>query len=260
MKFFRTIIGIVFIGLTLISCQKEKDFPPALILDKEANMTIAELLSLYTVSNTNSYSEIPDGTVITGIVTSSDKEKNCYKYLTIQDETGAIMIVMKNTELYSKYPVGSKLFVECGDMVIGNKYKNKQIALLEDDAMVGIPKADEGRYIFTDGIAGPEPTPWVITTRNQIDSNYFNRLVRVEGCRMQNGGVDTYCPDSVTTYCSRYMVLEDSTFLMLRTNARATFANEFLPAGRCNMTGILINSNNGPQFFIRSLNDVTTQN
>ena len=119
---------IIIITFVLFSCHKEEDIPPALTLDKEANMTIAELLSLYTVNNAYSYVEIPDSTVICGIVTSSDKEQNCYKYLTLQDETGAVMIVMKNTELYSKYPVGSKLFVECGNMVIGHKYRNKQIA------------------------------------------------------------------------------------------------------------------------------------
>lgn len=248
---------IIIITFVLFSCHKEEDIPPALTLDKEANMTIAELLSLYTVNNAYSYVEIPDSTVICGIVTSSDKEQNCYKYLTIQDETSGIMIVMKSTELYERYPVGAKVFVECGDMVIGHKYKNKQIALLDNDAMVGIPKSDENLYLFTDGKAGPEPEPRIITSRNQIDSTYFNCLVRVEGVRMQNGGGDTYCPDTVTTYCSRYMMLEDSTTITLRTYARASFANELLPIGRCNMTGILINSNSGPLLYLRSLEDIS---
>ena len=249
-------ISILLAIALFFSCHKEEDIPPALTLDKEANMTIAELLSLYTVNNAYSYVEIPDSTVICGIVTSSDKEQNCYKYLTLQDETGGIMVVMKNTELFERYPVGAKVFVECGNMVIGHKYRNKQIALLDDGAMVGIPKADEGLYLFTDGKAGPEPTPRSITSRNQIDSTYFNRLVRVEGVRMQNGGVDTYCPDTVTTYCSRYMMLEDSTYLTLRTSARATFAGELLPAGRCNLKGILVNSSSGPLLYLRSLEDV----
>jgi hypothetical protein len=38
-------------------------------------------------------------------------------------------------------------------MVIGHKYRNKQIALLDDGAMAGIPKADESLYLFTDGKA-----------------------------------------------------------------------------------------------------------
>ena len=81
-------------------------------------------------------------------------------------------------------------------------------------------------------------------------------LVRIEGCRLQNGGVDVFCPDSVTTYCTRYMLLADSTVMSLRTMSRASFAHEVLPAGRCNLKGILVNSSGGPQLYLRSLDDV----
>lgn len=253
-------INLIILVLMIFSvaCQKDEDIPPALTLDKEANLTIAELQALYTVNNTTSYSEIPNGTVICGKITSSDEQQNCYKYLTLQDETGGIMVVMKSTELYERYPIGAEVFVDCSDMVIGHKYKNKQLALLSDGAMVGISKSDEGLYLFTDGKAGSEPEPRVITSKNQIDDSYYNCLVRVEGCRIQNGGVDTYSTDTATT--SRYMMLADSTYMVLRTNYRATFASELLPAGRCNLTGILINSNNGPQLWLRSLDDVDSQN
>ena len=42
---------IIIITFVLFSCHKEEDIPPALTLDKEANMTIAELLSLYGINN-----------------------------------------------------------------------------------------------------------------------------------------------------------------------------------------------------------------
>ena len=241
-----------------VACQKEEDIPPMPTFDIEANMTIAELLSLYTINNAITFCEIPAGTVVCGTVTSCDREKNCSKYLTIQDETGGIMVVMKNRTLYEKYPVGTKLFVKCGEMVIGHKYQNKQIGLLVDDAITGIPQANENDYLFTDGVVGPEPTPLVVTSRNQIDSTYYNRLVQVENCRLQNGGVDTYCAD--TTATSRNILLSDSTHLVLRTSGQATFANELLPSGACNLTGILINASRGPQLFIRSLDDVVPRN
>lgn len=239
-----------------VSCNKPQDVPPPAQNDTEANMTIAELQALYTVSNDIPYQEIPVGTVISGIVTSCDKEKNCYQYLTIQDETGGIMISLRNTELYNKYPVGLPLTVECDGLVIGHKYRNKQIGLAKDGAMTAINKSEEENYLFPDGTVGEEPAPLVITSKNQIDDSYYNRLVRVEGCRIQNGGVDVFCPDSVTTYCTRYMLLADSTVMSLRTMSRATFAHELLPAGRCNLKGILVNSSGGPQLYLRSLEDV----
>ena len=239
-----------------VSCNKPQDVPPPAQNDTETNMTIAELQALYTVSNDIPYQEIPMGTVISGVVTSCDKEKNCYQYLTIQDETGGIMISLRNTELYNKYPVGLSLTVECDGLVIGHKYRNKQIGLAKDGAMTAINKSEEENYLFPDGTVGEEPAPLVITSKNQIDDSYYNRLVRIEGCRLQNGGVDVFCPDSVTTYCTRYMLLADSTVMSLRTMSRASFAHEVLPAGRCNLKGILVNSSGGPQLYLRSLEDI----
>ena len=249
---------IILAGLLwlVVSCNKPQDVPPHAQNDTETNMTIAELQALYTVSNDIPYQEIPMGTVISGVVTSCDKEKNCYQYLTIQDETGGIMISLRNTELYNKYPVGLSLTVECDGLVIGHKYRNKQIGLAKDGAMTAINKSEEENYLFPDGTVGEEPAPLVITSKNQIDDSYYNRLVRIEGCRLQNGGVDVFCPDSVTTYCTRYMLLADSTVMSLRTMSRASFAHEVLPAGRCNLKGILVNSSGGPQLYLRSLDDV----
>jgi len=245
---------VILLTLSFASCQKEEDVPPALTIDMEANMTISELLSLYSLNNATSYSEIPDGAIICGTVTSSDKEKNCYKYLTIEDETGGIMIMMKNTELYGKYPVGAKLFVKCGNMVVGQKYKNKQLALLSDSAMTGISRSDEDFYLFTDGKAGPEPMPRVISSRNQIDSTFFNCLVRLENVHVLDGGDDVYC--SSETMTSHPVLMSDSTTVMLRTYARASFAHDALPIGSCDLIGILINSSSGPQLILRSLQDV----
>ena len=255
--FKKHIVLIIGIVLLLASCTKpQEDIPPVLENDEVVTMTIAELLALYTVNNDISYAEIPEGTVISGVVASSDKEKNCYQYLTIQDETGGIMISLRNTELYAKYPVGLPIKVKCDGLYIGHKYRNKQIAKVQDGAMTAINKSEEENYLFPDGTVGDEPTPLVITSKNQINDSYYNRLVRVEGCRLQNGGIDVFCPDSVTTYCTRYMLLADSTVMSLRTMSRATFAHELLPAGRCNLKGILVNSSSGPQLYLRSLEDV----
>ena len=257
-KTFLPQTNLVLAGLLwlAVSCNKPQDVPPPAQNDTETNMTIAELQALYTVSNDIPYQEIPMGTVISGVVTSCDKEKNCYQYLTIQDETGGIMISLRNMELYNKYPVGLSLTVECDGLVIGHKYRNKQIGVEKDGVMTAINKSDEENYLFPDGTVGEEPAPLVITSKNQIDDSYYNRLVRIEGCRMQNGGVDVFCPDSVTTYCTRYMLLADSTVMSLRTMSRASFAHELLPAGRCNLKGILVNSSGGPQLYLRSLDDV----
>ena len=223
----KTMMAVALLALLAAGCNKELDVAPVLTYPGTANMTIEELLSYHTVSGTDSYSEIPEGTVITGVVTSSDQEGNCYKYLTIQDETGAIMIKVDDSHLYPKYSIGQRIFVECDGLVIGDYRKNKQLGLWVDGAMTGISSSREDMYLHRDGVCGAEPEALVITSKNELDESMYNRLVKLEGCHFEDGGKANYCDAGANT--SRNIVMGDNTEIVLRTSSYATFANTLLP-------------------------------
>ena len=250
----KMMIAALLLVMVGVSCNKELDEAPVLRYTGEANMTIEELLSLHQVGSTDSYSVIPEGTIITGIVTSSDQEGNCYKYLTIQDETGAIMIKVDNTHLYPKYSIGQRIYVECRDMVIGDYRKNKQLGFWVDGSMAGIPSSREAMYLYRDDVCGAEPEAMVITSKNDIDESMYNRLVKLVGCHFEDGGTANYCDPGANT--SRNIVMGDNTQIVLRTSNYAKFANELLPAGEGDIYGILTIYNTTPQLVIRSLADV----
>jgi len=250
----KTMMAVVLLALLAVGCNKELDEAPVLTYNGQANMTIDELLSYHTVGSTDSYSEIPEGTVITGVVTSSDQEGNCYKYLTIQDETGAIMIKVDDSHLYPKYSIGQRIYVECGDMVIGDYRKNKQLGFWVDGTMTGISSSREDMYLYRDGVCGAEPEALVITSKNQLDESMYNRLVKLEGCHFEDGGRANYCDAGTNT--SRNIVMGDNTEIVLRTSSYATFANTLLPEGEGDIYGILTIYNTTPQLIIRSLADV----
>ena len=250
----KTMMAVVLLALLAVGCNKELDEAPVLTYNGQANMTIDELLSYHTVGSVDSYSEIPEGTIITGVVTSSNQEGNCYKYLTIQDETGAIMIKVDDSHLYPKYSIGQRIFVECGDMVIGDYRKNKQLGFWVDGTMTGISSSREDMYLYRDGVCGAEPEALVITSKNQLDESMYNRLVKLEGCHFEDGGRANYCDAGTNT--SRNIVMGDNTEIVLRTSSYATFANTLLPEGEGDIYGILTIYNTTPQLIIRSLADV----
>lgn len=260
-------IQLLAISLVILiagaSCERELDEAPVLTYDGEANMTIADLCELHSVGSVDSYTEIPAGTVISGIVTSSDKEGNCYKYITLQDETGAIMIKIDDSSLDPKYSIGQRVYVECGDMVIGDYRKNKQLGFWVDGTMTGIASSQEDLYIFRDGVCGEEPEPVVITSRGEIDGALCNRLVKLQNVHFKDGGQAAYCDPGTNT--SRDIKFEgesdnNSSNLVLRTSSYATFANEILPEGNGDIYGILTIYNNTYQLIIRSLADVRIGN
>lgn len=235
------------------SCEKEMDVAPVLTYDGQANMTIAELNALHEVGSSDSYDPIPEGTVISGIIVSSDQAGNCYKYLTIQDETGGIQIKVDNSSLYPKYQIGQRIFVECKDMVIGDYRKNKQLGFWSNGSMAGLASSLEPLYLFRDGLVGDEPAPTILNSKNEATEEMINTLVILKDCHFANPG-ERYSEADAST--SRDIVMSDNSVIVLRTSNYADFAAQKLPNGTGDIVGILTIYNTTWQLTIRSLDDV----
>lgn len=259
MKIFNKLsLFIIAVGL-FASCDHTPDVAPFATYDGEANMTIAELIALHTIGTSDSYDTIPAGTVISGIITTSDEHGNCYKYINIEDETGAIQIKINSTNLYKKYKKGQRIFVECDGLVIGDYRKLPQLGYWANDAMQGIPSGKVYKHIFCDGkpMDNVEPTI-TLTSIPNVNSAEFNRymncLVRLDGATFLEGGQATY--SSAASATSHDIKMADGTTITMRTSNYADFISETLPTGTGTVIGILTRYNNYAQITIRDLDDV----
>ncbi|MCR4964452.1 MAG: DUF5689 domain-containing protein [Bacteroidales bacterium] len=246
--------------LFLSSCDWEQDVAPVPTFDGVATMTIAELLECHTIESADSYDTIPAGTIISGIVVSSDEHGNCYKYINIEDGTAGIQIKIDNSTLYHNYPVGQRIFVKCDGLVLGDYRKLPQLGMWENGAMQGIPSAKTSKYLFCDGAPidmENEFTPLVLNSipdADNIPTTYYNRLVKLEGATFIEGGAATYCePNAATSHDIR---MSDGSVITMRTSNYADFISEMLPTGTGTVYGILTRYNNYVQIVIRSLDDV----
>ena len=249
-KLFAATVLLVMAGT---SCEKELDVAPVLTYEGQATMTIAELNALHPVGASDSYDPIPEGTVISGIIISSDQEGNCYKYLTIQDETGGIQIKIDNSSLYPKYQIGQRIFVECKDLVIGDYHKNRQLGFWNDGSMAGIATSQEPLYLFRDDLVGNEPAPIVLNSKSDASEEMLNKLVILKDCHFATPG-ERYSEADAST--SRDIVMSDNSVIVLRTSNYAKFASQLLPNGTGDIVGILTVYNTTLQLTIRSLDDV----
>jgi len=253
-------ILMAFAALLFSAC--DPDVAPILTYNGNANCTIAELLTYHEAGALDSFDSVPKGTIISGIVTSSDETGNCYKFLTIQDSTGAIQIKINNTALFHKYPIGQRIFVKCDGLVLGDYRKLHQLGWWDSGAingsnfgaMTAIASSREGEYIFRDGAPMPEPIPIVITAASQIKPEYYNCLVKIEEAYFSEGGTATFSESSAAT--SRTLNMTGGGSIEMRTNNYATFASSILPEGIGTVYGILTRYNNTNQLVIRSLNDL----
>jgi len=251
-----TIIATL-IAVILTGCDLQPDVAPMPTFLGEANTTIAELLAMHEIGSEDSYDSIPPGVIISGVVTTSDEWGNNYKYLNIEDETGAIQIKINSTALYNKYKVGQRLYVLCDGLVLGDYRKLPQLGLWANGTMQAIPSFKTYLYIFPDGapMGGYNPIEMTsIPAANDIPSTMYNRRVRLIGATFVEGGVATFSETSAAT--SHDIKMTDGSIITLRTSNYATFAGETLPTGTGNITGILTRYNNYVQLVINSPADL----
>lgn len=256
-RFLKSSIYIITMGL-LMSCDLQPDMAPIPSFEGSANMTIAELLALHPIGNSDSFDSIPAGTIISGIVTTSDRHGNCFKYINIEDGTGAIQIKLNNSALFNKYEVGQRVFVKCDGLIIGDYHKLPQIGFWANDAVQAIPSKMIGDHIFCDGIPTGHFEPTItlnsIPQTSELPTGFLNRLVRLHGCTFAEGGISTFCDPNLAT--SHDIRMSDGTTIILRTNNYADFINELLPTGTGDIIGILTQHDNDLQIVIRDLDDM----
>ncbi|MBQ7550530.1 MAG: OB-fold nucleic acid binding domain-containing protein [Bacteroidales bacterium] len=224
---------------TMGGCDKELDVAPILSYDGQANTTIAELIAMHNMGDSDSSTPITDDIVIEGTIISSDQQGNCYKYITIQDATGGIQIKIDDSKLYPKYKIGQHVFVECKGLDLGDYRKNPQLGWWVDGSMSGIASKKEDMFIHRDGAVGAEPAPIVINSAYDIpyDGSYCNRLVILKNCYFENRGVNPYSATNSST--SENIIFSDGSKIVMRTSNYAKFASEILPNGTGDITGIL---------------------
>lgn len=250
----------ILVAGCLAGCNTEPDIAPIPTYTGEANTTIAELLKLHRIGSADSYDHIPEDSadiVICGIVTSSDKHGNCYKYLNIEDGTGGIQVRINNSYLYKKYPVGQRIYVKCNGLDLGDYRKLPCLGIWANGSIQQIPSNKVSRYVFLDG--SPEPfTPAIrlttIPRAADMPDTYYNRLAVLEDASFAEGGTATFSADNSAT--SRDIVMADGSTITMRTSNYADFRQETLPIGSGTVTGILTRYNNTLQIVIRDLDDL----
>ncbi len=247
----------------------------------EANTTIAELKASYskTILN-NGYELFTEDKVIEGVVVANDETGNVYKQFVINDETGAIIVGVDDVGLYAVLPIGTRVRISCKGLYIGGygslaqigtKYFNTKY----DEFQIGrIAKPDFQKHIRIVGKAAnsePEMTPMEVTEQYLADSKNKNSapiyVVLKNVSIAEADGTRKFAPEeeqiSETNTAVERHVNIGSQQVIFRLSTYADFANEIIPKGKFNITGVLTRYRNPGnsskdywQFLLSSTDDV----
>lgn len=239
---------IYFLSICLLiitSCYKDTiDEPP---FNQDPNITptftIKQLKDMY-LSSGQPLMSINQDIIITGIVNGDDKTGNWYKEISIQDSTAGIALSVNQSNLYTDYPVGRRIYVKCkglamgmnsGMVVLGGYIdsitdpKNKQLGYFQTDKLNNnVIKGSANNFLKADTVP-----------IYKLDDSYQYKLIAIKDAEFDPSQIGMTYADGINKADASRKIIECSgNSLEVRTSGYSTIAYQTIPKGNGVITGV----------------------
>lgn len=268
---------LLMLSLSVSSCMDDFDTPVTgnaygnNSIKEQRTTSIANLKEKYAaVISGGKYEQLTEETRIVGVVIADDESGNFYKQIVVGDESGSIQISINANGIYACCPVGQKVVIDCTGLCIGGYGSLAQIGTPYNGSIGRMDLElwqEHVRLLNEPRLWYEELKPLALTaeTLNTLDKAKAPLLVVLNNVTFQDAdGTTVYAgEDDIEkgNAVERTIQFEDGTStLVLRTSKYANFANEILPQGKLQLTGILSRFNTTWQFTLRTLEDVKINN
>lgn len=281
-------IALAFLALTLGSCMGDGYADPDLTekvpaspwgnnsLREKNVISIADLKTQFAtiINSDNGYKLIEKDMMIKAVVTGNDVSGNIYNQVGVQDASGAIIIAINGSGLSGYLPVGQEILVSLKGLYIGSYKKLPQIGGVNtklSDGSLGMGKIERAIWnehfkILNPGEADastvvPEEFDLTkLTDAAYMDAN-VGKLMTLKKVKFASAnGTNVWAPDDSNT--SLELIDAEtgkkisSSNLVVRNSGYSKFANEVVPQGVFDITGIFTRYNNTWQIVLRSTDDL----
>lgn len=285
LKFYATIL-LCAIGMT--ACMNEdwqapdfKDNPPygnnEIVPCAKTKITIAQLKAKYgdVFGKQSGFKKISEDLQLHVVVNGNDQGGNIYKQISVQDETGGIIIGINATDLYAMMPVGQKLVINLKGLYVGTYGSMAQIGseyngglgrmelttwkdcvrLVEDEVVV---KTDENK---TETIYMTSVVDTIDFTPASDYNSMIGRIVKISNAKISGEGTQTLAPEDGSVYltsncANRNIVGAATNKVVLRTSTYSDFATREIPKGNVDIYGVCTYFNGTWQILMRTNSDL----
>lgn len=237
-------------------------------------LTIEQLKAKYnsTIAS-NGMEEITEDVQIKGWVTGNDIEGNLYNQFALQDETGAIIISVAQGALYGYLPVGQEVLISLKGLKIGGYGNQGQIGGVYTNKKTGQLQVGRlNRFIWERhyklvGSVHPgkiEPTVFDVSkiSNRQYMAEHCGKLMTLKNVRLKEAdGKAVFAPNDgsatlIANAVNRTLAGISSSKMVIRTSTYADFANQPMPTGAVDITGIFTRFRDTWQILLRSGDDI----
>ena len=281
-------IALAFLALTLGSCMGDGYADPDLTekvpaapygnnnLREKNVISIADLKTQFAtiINSDNGYKQIEKDMMIKAVVTGNDVSGNIYNQVSVQDASGAIIIAINGSGLSGYLPVGQEILVNLKGLYIGSYKKLPQIGGVNtklSDGSLGMGKIERAIWnehfkILNPGEADastvvPEEFDLTkLTDAAYMDAN-VGKLMTLKKVKFASAnGKNVWAPDDTNTSLELIDAETGKRInknnLVVRNSGYSKFANEVVPQGVFDITGIFTRFGDTWQIVLRNTDDL----
>lgn len=279
-------IALAFLALTLGSCMGDSYADPDLTEKvpaapygnnslKEKNViSIADLKTQFaTVIANSSYKQIEKDMMIKAVVTGNDVSGNIYNQVSVQDASGAIIIAINGSGLSGYLPVGQEILVNLKGLYIGSYKKLPQIGSMNtkiSDGTLSMGKIERAVWnqhfkILNPGEADASMVePEEFDKTKLTDAAYMEanvcKLMTLKKVKFASNTPPVWAPNDTNTSLELIDAETgdriDKNNLVVRNSGYSKFANEVIPQGVFDITGIFTRFGDTWQIVLRNTDDL----
>ncbi len=280
-------IALAFLALTLGSCMGDSYADPDLTekvpaapygnnsLREKNVISIADLKTQFaTVIANSSYKLIEKDMMIKAVVTGNDVSGNIYNQVSVQDASGAIIIAINGSGLSGYLPVGQEILVNLKGLYIGSYKKLPQIGGVNtkiSDGSLSMGKIERAVWNQHFKILNPGEADASMVVPEEFDLTKLTDKAYMEAnvCKLMTlkkvkfasaNGTNVWAPKDTNT--SLELIDAEtgkrisSSNLVVRNSGYSKFANEVVPQGVFDITGIFTRFGDNWQIVLRNTDDL----
>lgn len=253
---------------------------------REKNViSIADLKTQFAtiINSDNGYKQIEKDMMIKAVVTGNDVSGNIYNQVSVQDASGAIIIAINGSGLSGYLPVGQEILVNLKGLYIGSYKKLPQIGGVNtklSDGSLSMGKIERAIWNEHFKILNPGEADASTVVPEEFDRTKLNNLTKEEKaafaaymeanvCKLMTlkkvqfasaNGTNVWAPDDTNTSLELIDAETGTRInknnLVVRNSGYSKFANEVIPQGVFDITGIFTRFGNTWQIVLRNTDDL----
>lgn len=207
--------------------------------------------------------------IVEAYVVSNDAAGNFYKSIYVQDSptnpTAGLQILTDEYDLFTKYPVGSKVYIKLNTLYFGQSYGVMSLGYFYDGYVGRISEGELGNYLVNSGeMSSVTPLSVELTETGEVviaqtsDPAPQAVLMQFENMQLnmsELGSAYAYFHGVESVNRTIYSCDTESTIIM-RNSGYSSFANDEFPQAKGSLTAILSQYLGTNQLIIRDTNDV----